>query len=87
MIVDKLLAGQLAARCGLSERALETYELQGVIRGIAKGSRRFYSASDCTRLQQILQLMRKRGLDLEAARSLTDGLRPESQLILDVSKA
>ena len=44
MIADYLLAGQLAARCGLSEQELEIYEWHGVIRGITKNRRRYYSA-------------------------------------------
>ena len=87
MIADYLLAGQLAARCGLSEQELEIYEHQGVIRGITKNRRRYYSAHDCIRLQQILRLMRERGLDLEEARALVEGRRQLSYLVCRVGEA
>jgi DNA-binding transcriptional MerR regulator len=87
MIADYLLAGQLAARCGLSEQELETYERHGAIQGIAKNRRRYYSARDCIRLQQILRLMRERGLELGEARALVEDRPQLSYLVRRVGEA
>ena len=85
MIADYLLAGQLAARCGLSEQEFESYERHGGIQGIVKIRSRYYSARDCIRLQEILRLMRESGLELGEAHTLVEdvrtpfGLRAESE--------
>ena len=73
MMADNLRPEQLAARCGLSEDEVLSFESQGVIRATAKNGYRYYSARDCYRLSAILRLMRNEGLRLSDARARVEG--------------
>jgi DNA-binding transcriptional MerR regulator len=66
---DYYLSEHLAAKLGLSLEELLRYEAQGVIKRIVRKGRTYYSSQDAYRLRGVLDLMRKKGLDLEEARA------------------
>jgi len=72
-MADYFLAEQFAAKLGLSQEELMRFEAQGIIRGVAKNGRMYYSSRDLYRLKAILHLVNDKGLTLEKARSRVDG--------------
>lgn len=66
---DYLLAERLAVKLGLSAEELHHFEARGVIKGIPKNGRTYYSSQDAYRLKAVLQLVRTKGLEVEEARA------------------
>ncbi len=64
----------------ISAEELREFEAKGVVRGIVKDSRTFYSSRDIYRLKGILRLMGTQGLSLEKAQERVDA--PATQSIL-----
>ncbi|MFB3923734.1 MAG: MerR family transcriptional regulator [Terriglobia bacterium] len=66
---DYMLAERLAVKLGLSPEELGSFEARGIIKGIAKNGRTYYSSQDAYRLKAVLQLVRTKGLAVEEARA------------------
>jgi len=61
-------AEHLMSKLQISEAQLRDLEARGIVLGITKGGRTFYSSRDLYRLKGILFFMRTRGLSVEQAR-------------------
>jgi len=70
---EYFLAEHLAAKMGLSNEGLASFEAKGVIRAVVKNGRTYYSSRDFYRLKGVLHFMRDKGLSLEAARARVEG--------------
>jgi len=66
---DYFLAEHLATKFGLSPEDLLGLETRGVIKGISKHGRTYYSSQDAYRLKGVLHLMHKKGIGIEEARA------------------
>jgi len=66
---DYFLPEHLAMKLGISLEELLQFEARGVIKGIPKNGRTYYSSQDAYRLRGVLHLMRKKGLEMEEARA------------------
>jgi len=75
--------GQLAARSGVSVRALHLYDEVGLLKPTARGPRgaRLYAPAEVERLDRIV-LLRRLGLSLEAIGDLLDGRRLDVATVL-----
>ena len=62
---------QLIDKLGISAEKLSEFEQKGIVQGISKAGRVFYSSRDMYRLKGILLLM-ARGLPLDEARRRVD---------------
>lgn len=60
-------AEHLLSKLKISETELREFEAKGIVQGISKAGRVFYSSRDLYRLREILSLL-SRGLPLEEAR-------------------
>ena len=65
-------AEQFASKLQISDAQLRQFEAQGVVQGVTKAGRRFYSSRDLYRLKGILFFMRTRALSVEQAQNLVD---------------
>jgi DNA-binding transcriptional MerR regulator len=65
---DYFLREHFAAKLGISESELAKFELEGVIRPLAKKGRLYFPSSDLYRVKAILHFMRADGLSLHEAR-------------------
>ncbi len=75
---DYFLAEMLAAKLGVSEEELASFEARRVIRRVRKNGRTYYSSQDFYRLKAVLHFMRKQGLSLEQARNR---IAPPAQVV------
>jgi len=61
-------AEHLMGKLQISEEQLRDFETRGIVLGISKAGRTFYSSRELYRLRGILFFMRTRGLSVEQAR-------------------
>ena len=64
-------AEHLVSKLQISEAQLRDFEARGIVLGITKGGRTFYSSRDLYRLKGILFFMRTRGFSVEQARGMS----------------
>jgi DNA-binding transcriptional MerR regulator len=65
-------AEHLISKLQISEEQLQDFEARGIVLGITKAGRTFYSSRDLYRLKGILFFMRTRGFSVERAREYVD---------------
>ena len=66
---DYFLDEHLASKLGLSLEEMARFERRGVIKGVSKKGRTYYSSQDFYRLKGVLFFVRHRGLSVDEARA------------------
>lgn len=67
-----LPAEHVAGKLNLSSEELLEFEAKGVISGVSRVGRTFYSSRDVYRLKAVLHFMRTRGMSVEQAQERMD---------------